>query len=73
MLGIYSKTSLIPTNWERTLVQISESPNYGNATENMFREVIKWTSRLFRQYNFILKLAYHKINLLVIKCKNAKF
>jgi hypothetical protein len=24
----YSKTSLIRTNWERTLVQISESPNY---------------------------------------------
>jgi hypothetical protein len=40
----YSKTSLIQTNRERTLVQISESPNYRSATENMFREVIKWTS-----------------------------
>jgi hypothetical protein len=40
-------TSLIRTNWERTLVQISESPNYRSATENMFREVIKWTSRVF--------------------------
>jgi hypothetical protein len=43
---IYSKTSLIRTNWERTLVQISESPNYGSATEHMFRELIKWTSRV---------------------------
>jgi hypothetical protein len=41
------KTTLIRTNWERTLVQISESPNYTSATENMFREVIKWTSRVF--------------------------
>jgi hypothetical protein len=40
----YSKTSLI---WERTLVQISESLNYGSATEDMFREVIKWTSHVF--------------------------
>jgi hypothetical protein len=39
----YSKISLIRTNWERTLVQISESSNYTSATENMFREVIKWT------------------------------
>jgi hypothetical protein len=44
---IYSKTSLIRTHWERTLVQISESLNYRSATENMFREVIKWTSRVF--------------------------
>jgi hypothetical protein len=44
---ICSKTSLIRTNWERTLFQISESPNYKSATENMFREVIKWTSRVF--------------------------
>jgi hypothetical protein len=43
----YSKTSLIRTNWERTLVQISESPNYRSATENMLREVIKWTSLFF--------------------------
>jgi hypothetical protein len=38
---------VIQTDWEQTLVQISESPNYGNATENMFREVIKWTSHVF--------------------------
>jgi hypothetical protein len=31
------------TNWERTLVQISESPNCRSAIENMFREVLKWT------------------------------
>jgi hypothetical protein len=37
----YSKTSLIRTNWERILVQISESPNYRTATENKFKEVIK--------------------------------
>jgi hypothetical protein len=29
----YSKTSLILTNWERSLVQISESLNYRSATE----------------------------------------
>jgi hypothetical protein len=40
-LAKYSKTSLIRTNWERTLVQISESPNYRSAAGNMFREVIK--------------------------------
>jgi hypothetical protein len=38
----YSKISLIWTNWERTLVQISESSHYTSATENMFRKVIKW-------------------------------
>jgi hypothetical protein len=43
----YSKTSLIQNNWERTLVQMSESPNYRSATVNMLREVIKWTSRVF--------------------------
>jgi hypothetical protein len=42
----YSNTSLIRTNWERTLVQISQGPNYRSATENMFTEVIKWTSRV---------------------------
>jgi hypothetical protein len=42
-----SKTSLIWTNWGRTLVKISESPNYRSATENVFREVIKWISRRF--------------------------
>jgi hypothetical protein len=41
---IYSKTSLIRTNWDLTLFQISECPNYRSAIENMFREVIKWTS-----------------------------
>jgi hypothetical protein len=30
----YSKLSLIRINWEQTLVQISESPNYKSATEN---------------------------------------
>jgi hypothetical protein len=28
-------------------VQISESPKFRIATENMFREVIKWTSHIF--------------------------
>jgi hypothetical protein len=63
----YNNTSLIRTNWKQTLVRISESAN-----ENMFREVIKWTSRVFfRKCNFILKtyIAWNKINLLVIKCK----
>jgi hypothetical protein len=41
---MYSRTSLIRTNWERTLIQISESPDYRSATKNVFREVIKWTS-----------------------------
>jgi hypothetical protein len=44
---VYSKTSLILTNWERTLVHLSESPNYKSATENMFRKVTKLTSRVF--------------------------
>jgi hypothetical protein len=54
----HSKTSLIRTNWERTLVQISESPNYRSVTENMLREVISIMdfTCLFRQYNFTLKL-----------------
>jgi hypothetical protein len=57
-----SKTSLIQINWERTLVQISERPNYRSATENMFREVVKWDfTCLFRQHNFILKLRLHII------------
>jgi hypothetical protein len=43
----YSKTSLIRSNLERILVQISESPHNRNTTKNMFREVIKWTSRVF--------------------------
>jgi hypothetical protein len=37
----YSKFSLIQTNWEQTLIQISENPNYRSVTENMFREVTK--------------------------------
>jgi hypothetical protein len=37
---------MIRTNWERTLVQISESPNYRSATNNMFEEVVKWISHL---------------------------
>jgi hypothetical protein len=32
---ITRKTSLIRINWERTLVQISNSPNYRSATENV--------------------------------------
>jgi hypothetical protein len=44
--GNYSNTSLIETNWERTLVQISVSLNYRSANENMFMEVIKWISRV---------------------------
>jgi hypothetical protein len=43
----YSTTSLIRTNWERAPVEISGSPNYRIATENMLREVIKWISRVF--------------------------
>jgi hypothetical protein len=40
-VNIYSKTSLIRTNWERTLVQINDSPSCISATENMLREAIK--------------------------------
>jgi hypothetical protein len=43
----YSKTSLIRTNWEWDLIQISESTNYISDTEKMFMEVITWTSRVF--------------------------
>jgi hypothetical protein len=48
----YSKTSLIRTNCERTLVQISESPNSRGVTENMSKEVIKWISRLLLENKF---------------------
>jgi hypothetical protein len=44
---VYSKTSLIRTNWERTPVQIGEGPNYRSASENMFRDAIKWISHVF--------------------------
>jgi hypothetical protein len=40
--SVYSKTSIIQTNWEQTLVQINEGPNYRRATESQFREVMKW-------------------------------
>jgi hypothetical protein len=61
----YIKTSLIRTNLELTLVEISESPNYRSATENMFREAIKWACKcLFRQYNFSLKLRLNIIKLI---------
>jgi hypothetical protein len=43
----HQKASLLRTNWERTLVQISDSPNYRSATVNMLMEVIKRTSRVF--------------------------
>jgi hypothetical protein len=47
IFGQYSKTSLIQTNWEQTLVQINENLNDRSTTENMFREVIKYTLRVF--------------------------
>jgi hypothetical protein len=54
---VYSKTSLIQTNLERTLVQIGKSLNHGSPTESVFREVIRWNVIcLSRQYNIILKL-----------------
>jgi hypothetical protein len=57
-----SVVQTVQTNWERSLIQIAESPNYVSATENMFGEVIKWASCVFfRQYNFILKLRLHTI------------
>jgi hypothetical protein len=69
-----NKTSLIQTNWEQTLVQITESLNYRSVTENMFKEVIRDFTCLFRQYyNFEASIAYHEINVLVIKCKNVIF
>jgi hypothetical protein len=43
----YSKTSIIRTNWEQTLVQINESPNYRSATEKTLSEVTKWISLVF--------------------------
>jgi hypothetical protein len=43
-----SRNSQIRKNWERTFVQISENHNYSrSAAENMFREVIKWTTHVF--------------------------
>jgi hypothetical protein len=55
------------------LIQISGSPNYGSATENMFRDTIKWTSPVFLGTATQTLIAYHKINLLVMKCKNVSF
>lgn len=43
IMGKYSKTSIIQTNWEYTLVKISGSQNYRSATED-----IKQTSRVFQ-------------------------
>jgi hypothetical protein len=43
----HSKTSLILASWERTLDKTSESLNYGSATGNMFRKVIKRASCVF--------------------------
>jgi hypothetical protein len=56
-----SKTSLIQTNWEGTLVEISESLNYRSATENMFREVLKRTSHVFLSNRTLFSnlYAYH--------------
>jgi hypothetical protein len=68
--------SVIRTNWEGTFVQIGESPNYRNATENLFSEVIKWTSRVFfRQYNFILKLELYIMKQIYLpkNCKNLSY
>jgi hypothetical protein len=43
LISLYSKTSLIQANLEWTPFQITESPNYRSATENMFKDVVKWT------------------------------
>jgi hypothetical protein len=43
----YSKTSLIQTNLEQILVQISESLNYRSDGASMFREVMKWIMCVF--------------------------
>jgi hypothetical protein len=50
-------------------------PNYESATGNMFREVMKWTSRVFlgNATLFETLIALHKINVHVIDCKNASF
>jgi hypothetical protein len=60
----YNKTSLIRTNWVQTLVQISLSPNCKSATENVLREVTKWTSHfsIGNTFSFSTQIAYHKIN-----------
>jgi hypothetical protein len=62
-------------NWELTLVQISGSFNCRSAPDNMFKEVIKWTSLVFLSNTalFLNLDLHHKINLLGIKCKNVSF
>jgi hypothetical protein len=47
LMNIYSKTLLFWTNWERTFVKSSESPNYWSATENIY----------FMQYIFFVSNA----------------
>jgi hypothetical protein len=44
-------------------------------TENMFREVIKWTSRVFYAIQLYSEtyIAYYKIRLHAIKCENISF
>jgi hypothetical protein len=46
LIAYYSKTSLMRTNWVRTLVQISESRICRSTTGIMFRETIKWNPRV---------------------------
>jgi hypothetical protein len=61
---LYSKTALMRTNWERTLVQISESPKFcGKYVLGSYKTDF---TCLFRQYSFILKLRLHIINYLVL-------
>jgi hypothetical protein len=51
---IYRQTWLIATSWERSLVQISQDPNYRSTIDNTFKGSYKMC--LFKQCNFILKL-----------------
>jgi hypothetical protein len=62
------------TNWERTLVQFSESPNCRSATENIFREVIKWTSYVsLGNASLFWNLDWISLNKFVIKSKDVNF
>jgi hypothetical protein len=51
---VLGKTTPILTNWDWTLIEISESPNYRSADEDMFREVIKWISHVILGHPAVL-------------------
>jgi hypothetical protein len=59
-----TKTQQEFTNWERTLISPSGSPDFRSATGKKFSEATKWFTRPFRQHKFILKIKLEQNKLL---------